>query len=237
MTRVAIVQSCYLPWKGHFDLINSVDVFVFLDDVQYTTRDWRSRNKIKRVDGKTAWLSVPVLGGRDQLINQAVVDDSQPWRSKHVQSLRHAYGKTPFGERYLPAVYDALEDESETLLSRLNVRLTKLVAGFLGVTAEFRRSDEFNAPGTKDDKLLAIVKAVGGTSYLSGPSARDYIVPEKFERAGVALAYMDYGGYPAYEQGAGEFEHAVTALDLLCWKGPEAPDYIWGKRRERAAGA
>lgn len=235
MTRVAIVQSCYLPWKGHFDLIHSVDVFIFLDDVQYTVRDWRSRNKIKRRDGKTAWLTVPVLGGRDQLISQARVDDSQPWRAKHVESLRHAYGKTPFGERYLPAVYEALEDATETSLSRINVRLTKLVAGFLGIGARFHRSDEFVSAGTKDDKLLDLVKAVGGTYYLSGPSARDYIQPEKFERAGVELAYMDYSGYPAYEQGSGDFEHAVTALDLLCWTGPDAPDYIWGAKRERSA--
>ena len=41
--KAAIIQSNYLPWKGYFDIINEVDIFVFLEDVQYTTRDWRNR--------------------------------------------------------------------------------------------------------------------------------------------------------------------------------------------------
>ena len=45
---VAIVQSSYIPWKGYFDLINLTDEFILLDDVQYTKRDWRNRNRIKR---------------------------------------------------------------------------------------------------------------------------------------------------------------------------------------------
>ena len=40
--RIAIVQSSYLPWKGYFDLIRSVDEFVIYDDMQFTRRDWRA---------------------------------------------------------------------------------------------------------------------------------------------------------------------------------------------------
>ena len=59
--RVAIVQSCYIPWKGYFDLINGVDEFILLDDVQYSRANWRNRNRIKTPDG-TAWLTIPVRG-------------------------------------------------------------------------------------------------------------------------------------------------------------------------------
>ncbi len=57
--RVAIVQSCYIPWKGYFDLMNSVDEFVVYDQVQYTRQDWRNRNRIKTPTG-TKWLTIPV---------------------------------------------------------------------------------------------------------------------------------------------------------------------------------
>ena len=57
--RIAIVQSSYIPWKGYFDLINSVDEFVLFDDVQFTRRDWRNRNRIKTAAGP-AWLTIPV---------------------------------------------------------------------------------------------------------------------------------------------------------------------------------
>ena len=66
--KIAVVQSNYIPWKGYFDLIRSVDAFILYDDVQYTRSDWRNRNKIKTRDGQTTWLTVPTLGGRNQPI-------------------------------------------------------------------------------------------------------------------------------------------------------------------------
>jgi hypothetical protein len=52
MKKVAMLQPNYIPWKGVFDLISRVDVFVFYDDVQYTLKDWRNRNKIKTKEKK-----------------------------------------------------------------------------------------------------------------------------------------------------------------------------------------
>ncbi len=102
MTRVAILQPNYLPWKGVFDMIHQVDRFIFLDDAQYTTRDWRNRNLIKCRDGSTRWLSVPVLGGRDQRICDVEIDNSHAWHQKHLEAIRHSYGKTPFFGMYAP---------------------------------------------------------------------------------------------------------------------------------------
>ena len=59
MRKIAIIQSNYIPWKGYFDLIDSVDAFMLFDAVQYTRRDWRNRNLIKTPQG-LSWLTVPV---------------------------------------------------------------------------------------------------------------------------------------------------------------------------------
>ena len=59
MKKVAILQSNYIPWKGYFDIINMVDEFILYDDMQYTRRDWRNRNKIKTFGG-VKWLTIPV---------------------------------------------------------------------------------------------------------------------------------------------------------------------------------
>lgn len=59
MKKVAILQSNYIPWKGYFDMIRMVDEFILYDDMQYTRRDWRNRNKIKTPDG-LHWLTIPV---------------------------------------------------------------------------------------------------------------------------------------------------------------------------------
>src|SRR5215217_4697059 len=97
---VAIVQSNYVPWKGYFDLVRSADEFVLYDDVQYTRRDWRNRNRIKTADG-TQWLTVPVevKGKYEQTIRETKVGD-RGWAENHLTRLRHACGKAPFWRDY-----------------------------------------------------------------------------------------------------------------------------------------
>jgi hypothetical protein len=230
--RVAISQPNYIPWKGYFDIIHSVDVFVFLDDVQYTQRDWRNRNRIKLMSGAASWLTVPTLGGRNQPINEVLVDRGQDWARKHGEALRHSYARTPFFARYHARFVEIVASGHERLAD-LDIALTKQLCEWLGLTRDFQRSSELGGAGSKDERLIELTKKVGGDFYLSGPAARDYIVPERFADAGITLAYQDYSGYPEYPQVSPPFDHFVTVLDLLFAVGPEAPDYVWGSRRAR----
>ncbi|MEO8361170.1 MAG: WbqC family protein [Vicinamibacteria bacterium] len=231
MSRVAILQPNYIPWKGVFDMIQQVDTFVFLDDAQYTDRDWRNRNKIKKADGATQWLSVPVNGGRGLRICDVTIDTTQSWQRKHVESLRHSYAKTPFFKTYAPRFAELVEAPYASL-AELDIALTIQVCDWLGLKTTFRKSSEMIAPGVKDDRLIEILSLVGGSHYLSGPAARDYIRPERLAEKKIGLSWMNYGGYPEYPQISSPFEHGVTILDLLFAVGPAAPDYIWGKHRQ-----
>src|SRR4051812_8378856 len=97
--RVAIVQSNYVPWKGYFDLINAVDEFILYDDMQYTRRDWRNRNKIKTPQGPI-WITIPlqVKGRYHQRIDEMLVSDPA-WAANHWKTLAHNYAAAPcFGE-------------------------------------------------------------------------------------------------------------------------------------------
>jgi hypothetical protein len=225
--RIAIVQSSYLPWKGYFDLIRSVDEFVLYDDMQFTRRDWRSRNRIKTANG-LHWLSVPVdvKGKFDQKIKDAQVAEPD-WSGKHWQTLRHAYGKAPFFKQYQPQVEAAFADIlDEKMLSKINHRLIMLVCGLLGIETPIPWSMDYPQREGKSDRLLSICQAAGASHYLSGPAARDYMDVELFESNGVSVAFADYTGYPEYPQMHGPFEHAVSALDLLFNVGPEALSYM-----------
>lgn len=227
MTTAAIIQSSYIPWRGYFDIINDVDIFVFLDDVQMTKRDWRSRNKIKTARG-TEWLTVPTMGGRSQRIDEVQTADAK-WPANHLKSIRLNYAKAP----YLVALQDLLASIYSTEqqgLSEMNQNAIRIIASYLGVQTELISSTEINVSGTKDDRLIAICRAVGATVYLSGPSAKDYIVNDKFDRAGIELRYKSYNGYPEYPQLHGPFEPYVTVIDLLLNCGPDSARYIWGWR-------
>ena len=228
MTKVAVIQSNYIPWKGYFDIIHDVDLFVFYDDVQYTKNDWRNRNKVKTANG-LCWLTIPVGSPEGRLIHEVELPD-QTWKRKHWETIRQAYGKT----RYFKQYQDFFEEfylRTESLnLSQLNQFLIRSIAErFLGVKTKFCCSMEFSLQGDKLSRLLDLLSKVGATTYVSGPSARDYIDPQRFQAAGIELIYKDYT-YPEYAQVYPPFEHAVSILDLLFNCGPEANYYIWGWR-------
>jgi hypothetical protein len=226
--RVAIVQSNYMPWKGYFDLIAWVDAFVFLDDVQYTHRDWRNRNRIKTADG-LKWLSVPVVHDRSSRICEVTIaTDQGNWTRKHLGTIEHAYKQAPFAAAVLPwlsGLYDELA--ACTHLSDANSVSVRSICQRLGIGTRITTSTDYftlEQLGGFDPttRLLELCKAAGATSYLSGPAARAYMDTSIFDNAGIAVEWMDYDGYPEYQQLHGPFEHGVSILDLLLMAGPEA---------------
>lgn len=233
--RVAVLQSSYIPWKGYFDIIHDVDTFIFYDDVQFTYQDWRSRNRVI-ANGAPTWLTVPTGGNIKRLINEVELADSG-WQKKHWSTIRHAYTKSRHFREYSALAEDLYLGTSWKSLSEMNQTFTRRIAGALGIRTEFRDSLEFNASGGKLDRLIDLLVKAGATHYLSGPAARSYIDPQRFDEAGIKLEYKDYAGYPEYRQLSHEFEHAVSVLDMLFNVGADAPHYIWGWRDPAAATA
>jgi hypothetical protein len=229
MKRVAVLQSNYIPWKGYFDIVNSVDLFIFYDDLQYTKNDWRNRNKLKTSKGAT-WLTIPVGTDLRRLICEVELRDDA-WQQKHWAAITEWYSAAPFFERYKNFFRDVYLGRRWTNLSALNQHLIQAVArDFLKVRTEFADSRAFNLTGTKQERLIDLLRKAGATWYLSGPAAKDYIEPARFAESGIELAWQDYSGYPEYPQRFPPFEHGVSIVDLLFNVGPDAPEYIWGWR-------
>jgi WbqC-like protein len=225
---VAVVQSNYVPWKGYFDLIRQADEFVLYDDVQYTRRDWRNRNRIKTADG-VQWLTVPVevKGKYFQKVRDTRVSDRE-WAANHWTRLRHAYSKAPHFaacEELLAELYAAAAGVE--FLSDVNERFLRAFCGVLGITTNITSSADYALDNPDPTgRLLDICLQAGATEYLSGPAARAYLDESLFNRAGVSVRFMDYAGYPEYPQLHGPFEHAVSVIDLLVMTGPRAVEYL-----------
>jgi hypothetical protein len=224
--RVAIVQSCYIPWKGYFDLINLVDEFVLYDDRQYTRRDWRNRNRIKTPQG-VQWLTIPVevKGRYHQRIDETRISDPE-WGARHWTTLSHNYRTAPYFDRYGEHFHRLYEEAQDSRLSIVNRTFLEAICLILGITTRLSWSSDYDAEGAKTERLVHLCQAMGATSYLSGPSARDYIEECRFEEAGITLEYMDYTGYPEYPQPHPPFDHGVTVLDLLFNTGPDASRFM-----------
>ena len=232
MKQIAIIQSSYIPWKGYFDIIHEVDEFIFLDDVQFTTRDWRTRNRIKTANG-LQWLSVPAGSERNRCICDVALSDSG-WQQKHWKSIVHNYSKAPFFAKYRPLFEDFYLGTRWNNLAEMNQHLTRSIArDVLGIRTPMVDSRVYSSHGASTVKLLELVTSAGGDVYLSGPNAKAYIDAARFEEAAIALRFKDYSGYPAYPQLYPPFEHAVSILDLIFNTGPDAPKFIWGHRRNQ----
>lgn len=224
-----ILQPSYVPWRGYFHQIWKADVFVFFDDVQYDARGWRSRNRIRGPNG-SFWLTIPVRSKHCRSealkVNEVEIDWSRRWNEKHLKSLAASYGNAPFFERYRDMLTDYYT-RRDRLVADLAIDFTMAIAAELGIkNTECVRSSTLLAQGQGSERILSIMRAVGASHYITGPSARSYLDEDLFCEAGIGVEYMRYE-YPAYEQAFEGFDPHVSILDLLFMKGGEAPRYIW----------
>jgi hypothetical protein len=224
--KVAILQSNYIPWKGYFDIMRRVDEFILFDDVQYTRRDWRNRNRIKTAQGPQ-WLTIPVNTKGRYLDPIRDITVSEPgWNTKHWETLANHYARARCFKDYRAVFEDAYRSAVDERLSAVNRRLIEAVQGVLGITTKLSWSMDYQVVEGRTERLVSLCRQAGATEYLSGPAARAYLDEGQFERSGIALRYMSYQGYPEYAQLHPPFVHEVTVLDLIFNEGPRARDFL-----------
>lgn len=230
MTTIAILQSNYIPWRGYFDIIASVDTFVVYDRVQYTKNDWRNRNKIKTPSG-SKWLTVPVRhNSLDQRIDETEIADPEILR-KHWMTITQNYRKTAPAFRAMRDVVEPLFDRTAPeRLTDLNVSMLESFCGLLDIKTPLVSSDEFELGEDRNLRLVQICEQLGADRYLSGPAARSYLDESLFTDRGIEVAWMDYEGYPAYDQPHPPFDPYVSIVDLVLSVGEEAPSMLGAGR-------
>lgn len=222
---VAILQSNYIPWKGYFDLINSCDIFVLYDDMQYTKNDWRNRNKVQTKQG-LIWLTIPVRQeALSQRINETKISDTR-WNRKHWKTITHNYTKAKYFKDYKDLFEDLYLSMQKELLSEVNYRFIVAINKIMSIDTVIKKSSEFNLVQGKSERLLDICKTLGADAYLSGPAAMDYLDVQLFQQEGISVEWMNYDNYPVYEQLHQPFEHGVSILDLIFNEGSESKKYM-----------
>jgi hypothetical protein len=159
-------------------------------------------------------------------INEIEINWNQNWIRKHWTAIELSYAKAPFFDHYSPVISSFYTGHPH-LLADFTIDTTIQLARTLGIAkTEFIRSTELKGiQGQKTERLIQILTRLGATHYISGPSAKDYIETELFERAGISLEYMVYD-YPEYNQLYPPYDPQVSVLDLMFMTGPEALNYI-----------
>ncbi len=227
-----IHQLHYLPWLRYFEKIARTDTFIVLDNIQFNKNGWQNRNRVKTSAGATL-LTVPVYEHYQQFLHEVRINNTVPWRKKHWATLEQAYRKAPYFNDHAPFLQATYAREWETL-NALNRHMLEYFLQALGIPTRICYSSDLDVPGTATERLIHLIRAVGGTAYYSGAHALDaYLDAQALEAAGITLV-LQHWEPPCYPQLHGAFLPDLSIVDLLMNGGPRALAILLGEPRDSA---
>ncbi|CAN5672545.1 WbqC family protein [soil metagenome] len=225
MTTVVISQPMLFPWVGMFEQIALADVYVHYDDVQFSKGSFTNRVQLKGPAGPT-WLTIPLDKSQKRPVIGELRDAGGDWRVRHHDQVAGALRGAPHLDEALAALDQEYRDPdrplAELLMGSMETIATRL--GVAGDTTVLRSSD-LGIGGSSWERVLALVRELGGDTYVTGHGASRYLDAVAFEAAGVEVRYMDYAATP-YPQLHGAFTPYVSILDLVANVGGEAPAFL-----------
>lgn len=213
--RVVISQSMYFPWVGLLEQVRLCDVFVHYDDVQFSKGSFVNRVQIKPPWG-VCWLSVPLSGMRlGQSIEDVEIQEMGRWCGRHISLLTQSFEGARFANEAIGIVKKVYESP-HTKIGALARTSLMAVCEYFGLTEgkEFIDVKDIGIKGCGSERVLSIVKKIGGSEYITGHGALDYLDHQAFENAGIRVRYMNYEKVP-YPQLHGSFTPFVSSLDLI----------------------
>jgi len=198
----AICQPHYFPWIGYFEMIDRVDVFVFLDDVQFIKREWKNRNKIRKtatsIDSK--WLTVPInKNDHKAFIKDAKISIDVDWAVEHCNSLQSVYKDSPFFEKYFTVIKGFITDNVQSTIGELNINIIESLCKELRIKTKLLRSSDLNVSGKKEEKLRNICLSLDADCYLANNATGEYVAPDYFQKDGIKFKLQNYK-HPEYQQ-------------------------------------
>jgi hypothetical protein len=221
--KIAINQPTYLPWMGYFDLIDQVDLFVVLDNVQFVKQSWQQRNRIRAGNG-LQWLTVPVVfrGRLGQLIKDVEIRDPEFARD-HTRGIELGYSRAPFFSQYFPFLRHRIEELREGLLVNLNLGLITWALDVLKIRTRLVRASSLRVSGKRTELLANICQVVGATEYFSPLGSAEYLLAEQdvLRSRGIDIWFQNYE-HPQYRQVFTPFEPYASIIDLIFNRGDEA---------------
>lgn len=216
MKTCVIMQPTYLPWLGYFDLIQSADIFVFLDHAQFSKQSWHQRNRIRDKNGVLT-LTIPVtkLSSWKKPIFQVEIDYTRKPHIKLLKSIQSIYGKSS----NFKAIYTGLEKiylKNHRCLVDLNIELIEFGCYKMGILTEKYRSSTLGYSKPKVEGIIEICQHFNCDTYLSPIGSKEYIDANNiFEVNGINLKYQNYEHLKYDQMNYPDFISHLSFIDYL----------------------
>jgi hypothetical protein len=233
---VSVHQPNFAPWLKLLDKILGSDVWIAYDTVQFTRSEFHARQRVRTYTG-AAWLTVPVrrVPGVREPISAVRIEDRQPWRHRHLKTLRAGYARSPYFAEVCGLVETVYSGPYE-LLADLNVALVAALCRYLGSPVRIVRASTVDHHGDNTGRLVDLVRGVGGDAHLTSTwgTDRGYIDWARVGAAGIEVRAQDFT-HPEYAQPWPGFVPGLSCLDLLFARGRAAADLLAARRLSTVA--
>ena len=222
MKTIAIMQPYIFPYIGYFQLFKVCDIFVSHDDVQYIKGGWINRNRIL-FNAKSKYITLPVnKAPHDTTIDHYFFHENIGKEKKKILStLRQLYSKAPFFQSVYPRLEDIVK-VNEINVARFAENSLERILDYLGINVEIRRSSHlsFDKSLKGQDRVIAIVKELGGDCYVNPIGGKDLYSPAEFAANNINLLFLKCKAEP-YKQFSDEFVSNLSIVDVLMFNSIE----------------
>lgn len=222
---IGIHQPNFLPYGGFFKKVIMSDIFIILDNAQFSKSDFHNRNRIKSNTG-SLWITIPVKtsGKLAQSIEQVEMIEKIPWRKKHLRSFEQYYRKAPFFDKIYPIIEEIYSLETDNL-AEFNINIIKRISKYLEIDTEIKAASSLKAEGLSTERLVNICRELSGGKYLYGEGGKNYMDFNLFEAAGIELELCAFHPEP-YPQMGGGFEPNLSIVDIMFNLGDGTVEFL-----------
>lgn len=223
MSSIAVMQPYFLPYSGYFSLIDSVDKFIFFDDVQYVRKSWMSRNRLLNLStGEPFYIRPGIVKPPYKAPLLSVeLKRSSGWVNKLLEQTATYKNDVPFYDEVVGLLENILSNEYKYLVE-LNIDSTIMISKKLGLDTEFEKYSDYDfwfdekpKPGTWG---LKIAESLETDTYINSPGGESFISDKGFAKRGINLGFIQ-PQIDCYDQKGNDFVPRLSIFDVLFFNG------------------
>ena len=223
MTKIAIMQPYLFPYIGYWQLMNTVDIFVSYDDVNYIKKGWINRNNI--LMGKQAHLLTLSLekASQNKRINEINICHDINTKEIFLKAIEVSYKKAPFFNTVFPLIQDIMLNKECNIAKFIFYSFQKITQ-YLDIKTQLMISSDIqknnNLKG--DDKIVHICELLSGTHYINPIGGMDIYHPEKFSAKNIELSFIKSKLEEIrYKQYGNDFISGLSIIDIMMFNSQE----------------
>ena len=224
---LGIMQPYFFPFLGYWQLMNAVDEYLIIDDVNYIKGGYINRNRIL-VNGEPFYFGIPVRkASQNKLICEHEQGLDEATVSKLLATLKSSYAKAPYFEDTYAHVKEVLEfgltDEGRNLADFLD-NANRLTAKKLGITTPIlRTSKDVHLDGEykKEHMVVAYCKKRNATDYYNASGGTGLYFQQFFRENGLGLKFVKMNDSVRYKQFTDDFTQSLSIIDVMMFCSEE----------------